>query len=255
MQAPLPDAQAIRANLERIRKELTELSVSCSFPRLAVDSGAHTATEHGRETHCKQADASEGAREREDPEVTSCGKSNMAKPDCVGDGGVLKRPSVRLVAVTKRQPASAVAAAAAAGQEHFGENYVQELTAKAQELQDLKLKWHMIGTLFGARHGARILVNTGGGSDAGTRVLVTSGRGTGTRAIVGVPGLSLVAQRAGSPVFRGSTVTRVAARTSLFWGCGTCLRHSASTVDFPLSTFPWTDTDRDMHRLSACPPL
>jgi len=56
--------------------------------------------------------------------------------------------SVRLVAVSKKQPASAIAEAYAAGQRDFGENYVQELEAKARELEALgDLRWHVIGAL------------------------------------------------------------------------------------------------------------
>ncbi len=56
--------------------------------------------------------------------------------------------SIRLVAVSKRQPASAVRIAYAAGVRDFGENYVQELTGKAKELADLPdLRWHFIGHL------------------------------------------------------------------------------------------------------------
>lgn len=56
--------------------------------------------------------------------------------------------SVRLVAVSKFHPAAAIRAAYAAGQRDFGENYVQELSAKAAELQDLPdLRWHLIGHL------------------------------------------------------------------------------------------------------------
>lgn len=55
---------------------------------------------------------------------------------------------VRLVAVSKRQPATSVRAAHAAGQRDFGENRVQELVAKAHELADLPgVRWHMIGSL------------------------------------------------------------------------------------------------------------
>jgi PLP dependent protein len=56
----------------------------------------------------------------------------------------------RLVAVSKMKPAAAVRAAYAAGQRHFGENYVQEVAGKAKELEDLVaggLKWHYIGAL------------------------------------------------------------------------------------------------------------
>jgi PLP dependent protein len=55
--------------------------------------------------------------------------------------------SVRLVAASKGQPASAIRAAFAAGQRTFGENYVQELVQKAAELHDLAIEWHFIGAL------------------------------------------------------------------------------------------------------------
>jgi PLP dependent protein len=55
---------------------------------------------------------------------------------------------VRLIAVSKRQSPSAIREAYAAGQRDFGENYVQELLAKASELADLpELIWHVIGHL------------------------------------------------------------------------------------------------------------
>lgn len=57
------------------------------------------------------------------------------------------RPPPRLLAVSKTQPAEAVAALAAQGQTAFGENYVQEALAKMQELQQLGLEWHLIGHL------------------------------------------------------------------------------------------------------------
>ena len=55
--------------------------------------------------------------------------------------------SVRLLAVSKTFPASAVAEAYAAGQRAFGENYVQELQSKAAELAALDIEWHFIGPL------------------------------------------------------------------------------------------------------------
>ncbi len=55
--------------------------------------------------------------------------------------------SVRLLAVSKTQPASAVRTLAASGQQAFGENYVQEGLAKQRELADLSLEWHLIGPL------------------------------------------------------------------------------------------------------------
>ncbi len=55
--------------------------------------------------------------------------------------------SVRLVAVSKAQPAAAMRKAHAAGQSVFGENYVQEALAKMAELGDLDLEWHFIGPI------------------------------------------------------------------------------------------------------------
>lgn len=54
--------------------------------------------------------------------------------------------SVRLVAVSKTQPAAAIAEAFKSGQVVFGENYVQELVAKAAELPP-GISWHFIGHL------------------------------------------------------------------------------------------------------------
>jgi pyridoxal phosphate enzyme (YggS family) len=54
---------------------------------------------------------------------------------------------VRLLAVSKTQPASAIRALHAQGQHAFGENYVQEALAKQVELADLALEWHLIGPL------------------------------------------------------------------------------------------------------------
>jgi pyridoxal phosphate enzyme (YggS family) len=52
-----------------------------------------------------------------------------------------------LLAVSKTQPAAAIAELAAAGQHAFGENYVQEALAKQVELRALPLEWHLIGHL------------------------------------------------------------------------------------------------------------
>jgi pyridoxal phosphate enzyme (YggS family) len=56
------------------------------------------------------------------------------------------RPA-RLLAVSKRQPAQAIAALAAAGQRAFGENYVQEAQEKQAQLRESHLEWHLIGHL------------------------------------------------------------------------------------------------------------
>jgi len=55
--------------------------------------------------------------------------------------------SVRLLAVTKNQPASIVIAAAGAGQSDFGENQVQEGLEKIMTVANDDLVWHFIGHL------------------------------------------------------------------------------------------------------------
>ncbi|MEX8502445.1 MAG: YggS family pyridoxal phosphate-dependent enzyme [Leptothrix ochracea] len=57
--------------------------------------------------------------------------------------------SVHLLAVSKTQPADAIREAHAAGQQMFGENYVQEALDKINTLADLrpKIEWHLIGPL------------------------------------------------------------------------------------------------------------
>lgn len=59
------------------------------------------------------------------------------------------RPSPRLLAVSKRQPADAIAELAEQGQQAFGENYVQEAVAKQDALgaMAVSLEWHLIGHL------------------------------------------------------------------------------------------------------------
>lgn len=52
-----------------------------------------------------------------------------------------------LIAVSKTQPAEAVAALAALGQRDFGENYLQEALDKQAALSALALQWHFIGAL------------------------------------------------------------------------------------------------------------
>ncbi len=56
---------------------------------------------------------------------------------------------IRLLVVTKNHPASDAYALWQLGERDFGENRVQELTAKMEELAetDAEVNWHMIGTL------------------------------------------------------------------------------------------------------------
>jgi len=55
--------------------------------------------------------------------------------------------SVRLIAVAKTFPPEAVRAAVAAGVPDIGENYVQELLRKREEIPDALIRWHFIGHL------------------------------------------------------------------------------------------------------------
>ena len=54
--------------------------------------------------------------------------------------------SVELVAVSKKKPASMIDAAARAGQQLFGESYVQEFCDKESEVSEFVL-WHFVGAL------------------------------------------------------------------------------------------------------------
>ena len=55
--------------------------------------------------------------------------------------------SVTLLAVSKGQPAAAIAAIAAAGQHRFGESYLQEALPKQESLRQFDLEWHFIGPI------------------------------------------------------------------------------------------------------------
>ena len=54
---------------------------------------------------------------------------------------------IRLLAASKTQPTEVLAQAYAAGQTHFGENYLQEALGKMAKLESLPLVWHFIGPL------------------------------------------------------------------------------------------------------------
>jgi pyridoxal phosphate enzyme (YggS family) len=62
---------------------------------------------------------------------------------------------ITLVAVSKTKSASMIREAFEAGHRIFGENYAQELAAKAKELADLDISWHFIGHL--QRNKARLV--------------------------------------------------------------------------------------------------
>ncbi|UXI69350.1 YggS family pyridoxal phosphate-dependent enzyme [Tahibacter amnicola] len=79
--------------------------------------------------------------------MNSSEKAFTAVNDRIRAAAATHGGAVRLVAVSKTQPAAAVRALAALGQRAFGENYVQEALAKQAELADLALEWHLIGPL------------------------------------------------------------------------------------------------------------
>ena len=54
---------------------------------------------------------------------------------------------VKIVAVSKYSTSDEIKKLYAIGQRAFGENKVQDLKAKAQELEELPLEWHFIGNL------------------------------------------------------------------------------------------------------------
>ena len=69
-----------------------------------------------------------------------------------------KREDVTLVAVSKLHPASAIREAYETTPiREFGENYVQELCEKMEELKELDIRWHFIGHL--QKNKARLLLS------------------------------------------------------------------------------------------------
>ena len=54
---------------------------------------------------------------------------------------------VQLLAVSKKHPSESIKEAYDFGQRAFGENYVQELLDKAEQLKHLDIEWHFIGPL------------------------------------------------------------------------------------------------------------
>ncbi len=57
------------------------------------------------------------------------------------------KSTVSLLAVSKRHPTDKIRDAYDFGQRAFGENYVQELLDKKNQLHDLEIEWHFIGPL------------------------------------------------------------------------------------------------------------
>lgn len=55
--------------------------------------------------------------------------------------------NVNLLVASKGRSSDVLASLYSAGQRHFGENRVDELVAKAKELENLQINWHFIGHL------------------------------------------------------------------------------------------------------------
>ncbi len=54
---------------------------------------------------------------------------------------------VKIIGISKYSTANDIATLYSAGQRAFGENKVQDLKSKAEELEDLPLEWHFVGRL------------------------------------------------------------------------------------------------------------
>lgn len=60
-----------------------------------------------------------------------------------------KAETITLLAVSKKQPLSAIEEAWEAGQRHFGENYLQEALEKIHSCTKAEITWHFIGPVQG----------------------------------------------------------------------------------------------------------
>ncbi|MFY0663663.1 MAG: YggS family pyridoxal phosphate-dependent enzyme [Natronospirillum sp.] len=79
--------------------------------------------------------------------ITERWHSVREKVDTVAKQSGRKPEDVRVLAVSKTFPATAVVEAWRAGAREFGENYVQEGIEKIQSLPDIAAVWHFIGPL------------------------------------------------------------------------------------------------------------
>lgn len=70
----------------------------------------------------------------------------MSITDAINQYKDILGSTVKLVAVSKTKPESAITEAYQAGQRDFGENKIQEMTAKAESLPR-DIRWHMIGNI------------------------------------------------------------------------------------------------------------
>lgn len=126
---------------------LLPLSSSRTFLAKGISRGLYLRCPQSRplsaSTMASAADTTEAAV---NPSAISTALSEVLTRVRSASQAVGRTNPARLVAVSKTKPAEAARAAYDAGQRHFGENYVQELVAKAPLLPDDVL-WHYIGAL------------------------------------------------------------------------------------------------------------
>lgn len=71
----------------------------------------------------------------------------LAKREAAASESRRDASDIQLLAVSKKQPSSAIREVYDAGLPAFGENYVQEALDKQEELKDLAIDWHFIGPI------------------------------------------------------------------------------------------------------------
>ena len=71
----------------------------------------------------------------------------LAKREAAASESGRDASDIQLLAVSKKQPSSAIREVYDAGLPAFGENYVQEALDKQEELKDLAIDWHFIGPI------------------------------------------------------------------------------------------------------------
>lgn len=122
---------------------------SCPYLRFIINRSSRqlTASRISRSYYSQMSTSNSypQAEEARKLELESNYKSVLAS---VSDAASSSSPQreVRLVAVSKFQPSADLMALYDTGVRHFGENYVQELIGKSQELP-LDICWHFIGGL------------------------------------------------------------------------------------------------------------
>ncbi len=131
------------------------------------------------------------------------------------------RNDVRIVAVTKSHPASAVHAARDAGLSEVGENRVQEAVEKQAETSGLDIHWHLIGHLQTNKAkmvpGAFVLVHSvDSWKVAEALAEAATKKGTGRLAVLLQVNMAGEAQKSGcDPAAAGDLARRIVGEPSL----------------------------------------